>query len=465
MVESNNKCLVVIVERHALWNLWCIDFIKNSIKEKQKIEILNLSAFRLLRYKNNSKYLLTKLYRKNRIENILHRVANQHSIKIITPNIWERINSSKRDFHRETYVSFLNGLDSQYFEEMGTRITSEAQIAPRNLEHSIRVYNKVAEIVMRTINEREITKVIVPGGRTLIPNAVIEGAQNLGTACTILEQITSKDTRYFEYPLDFRQNRDSLQREIDETWAKAGNSKFEVARNHLKNKLRGDQLGFNFTKIFDSTLNILNPEERKLAVIFVSSGFEFVPTEVEKTGGQLGSDHQKEIVRTFSKIALEHGFSVVLRGHPPSAGFEKMYAAEDRGWADLCNEIGIAHLPSYSKVDSYKLMEMSNINVVYASTAGIDSILLGANTLVLGNTDWSHLVPELCAFDEQSIRNRFSSFQRIVDVKRIYPYAFFMECGGIKMSDVEYTSQRTLHFEGEEIGAPRFKTLVRIFKK
>jgi hypothetical protein len=465
MFQSNNKWLVVIVERHTLWNMWCIDIIENSVREEVDIEILDLSAFRLLRYQKNSRYLLSKLYRKNRIENILRRVAKQHDTKIITPSILERIKSSKRDFHRENYVSFLNGLDSQYFEEMGIRIISEAQIAPRKLIHAIRVYNKVTEIVMRTINERGITKVIVPGGRTLIPNAVIAGSQNLGTPCSILEQITSKSTRYFEYPLDFRQNRDSLQREIDETWAKGGSSKFEVARNHLENKLRGDQLGFNFTKTFDSTLDILNPEAKKLAVIFVSSGFEMVPTEVEKNSTQLGSDHQKEIVRTFSKIALEHGFSVVLRGHPPSAGFEKMYAAEDRGWADLCNEIGIVHLPSFSKFDSYKLMEQSDVNVVYASTAGIDSILLGANTLVLGNTDWSHLVPELCAFDEQSIRNRFSSFERIVDVKRIYPYAFFMECGGIKMSDVEYTSLGKLHFKGKEIGAPRFKFLEVIFKR
>ena len=142
-----------------------------------------------------------------------------------------------------------------------------------------------------------------------------------------------------------------------------------------------------------------------------------------------------------------------------------MYATEDEEWAEFCDKNKITHFSSISKVDSYKLMKTSSINVVYGSTAGIDSIILGANTLVLGDIDWAYLVPELCAFNEQSIRNRFSSFERIVDVKKIYPYAYFMECGGIQMSEVEYSSDGTLYFEGQEIGAPRFKSLQKIFKR
>jgi hypothetical protein len=216
---------------------------------------------------------------------------------------------------------------------------------------------------------------------------------------------------------------------------------------------------------FDNSIEILKPKKKKLAAIFVGSGFEMAPTEAEIKSTHLGSEQQKNIIRTFNKIAVENGFSVILRGHPASAGLENMYAAEDKEWAEFCNENSIIHLPSFSKVDSYKLMKESDINVVYASSAGVDSILLGANTLVLTNTDWSHLVPELCAFDEKSIRNRFTSYERIVDVKRIYPYAFYMECGGIKMEDVDYSTEGSLYFQGEEIGAPRVKFLERIFRK
>lgn len=465
MAQGDSRWMIVVVERHVLWSLWCIDFVQNAIKEKQEIIILDLSAFRMRRHEHDSKYLLTRLYRKNRIENILRRIALRHRIKILSPSILDRLIFPNREFHRENSLSFLNGLDSQYFEEIGDRITSESQIDPKILIHSIRTYNKVVEIMMRVITEREITKIIVPGGRTLIPNAIIAGAQNLGTPCIVLEQITSKGTRYFEFPLDFRKNLKPLQLVISSTWAKGDPSKYEIAQNYLGNKLYGTQWGRNFSLEFDSSIEILKPENKKLAAIFVGSGFEMAPTDVEIESTHLGSNQQKSILQIFNKIALENGFSVVLRGHPSSPGLEKMFAAEDEEWAEFCKENKITHLPSSSKVDSYKLMKTSDINVVYASTVGVDSIFLGANTLILANTDWSHLVPDLCAFDEQSIRNRFSSFERIVDVEKIYPYAYYMECGGIEMSNVEYLSDGTIYFEGQEIGALRIKFLKKIFKR
>ena len=464
-MHVDGKWMVVVVEKHVLWSLWCIDFVQNAVKEKQDIIILDLSAFRLRRQKNNSKHLLTRFYRKNRVENILHKIALKWKIEIIAPNFLDRFGSPKKEFHRDNSISFLNGLDSQYFEQIGARIISELQLEPKILAHSKLTYDKVFEITTRVIRERGITKVIVPGGRTLIPNAIIAGTQKMGTLCTVLEQATSKSTRYLEFSLDFRQNLKRYQLEIDSTWDKGDASKYEIAQNYIENKLYGSKWGRNHSVKFDSSIEILKPENKKLAVIFVGAGFEMVPTVDDINDTHFGSNQQKSILQMFTKIALENGFSVVLRGHPPSAGLEKMYAAEDEEWAQFCVENKITHFSSSSMVDSYKLMKTSSINVVYGSTAGIDSIILGANTLVLGNIDWAHLVPELCAFDEHSIRNRFSSFERIVDVKKIYPYAYFMECGGIQMSEVEYASDGTLCFEGHEIGAPRFKSLQKIFKR
>jgi hypothetical protein len=40
-----------------------------------------------------------------------------------------------------------------------------------------------------------------------------------------------------------------------------------------------------------------------------------------------------------------------------------------------------------------------------------------------------------------------------------------MECGGIEMSNVEYLPKGALYFEGQEIGAPRIKSLTKFFKR
>ena len=465
MNQTDSKWMIVVVERHVLWNLWCIDFLKKAVKEKQGIIILDLSMLRLRRHKNNSRYLLARFYRKNRIESILRRTAIEQKIERISISLLSYLSSPKNEYHRDNSLSFLNGLDSQYFEEIGARIVDESQIEPKILAQAKLIYNKAFEITTRAIAERGITKVIVPGGRTLIPNAITAATQNMGASCTVLEQATSKSTRYLEFSLDFRQNMYPHQLEMDLTWAKGGTSKYEIAQNYLEKKLHRGQSAGNFSVNFDSSIEILTPENKKLAAIFVGSGFEMVPTDVDTNSIHVGSDHQKRMFELFNKVALENGFSVVLRGHPPSPGYERMFAAEDEEWAEFCYRNKITHLPSLSKVDSYKLMKTSAINVVYASTVGIDSIILGANTLILANTDWAHLVPELCAFDEQSIRNRFSSFERIIDVKKIYPYAFHMECGGIEMANVEYSTDGTLYFEGKEIGAPRIRSLQKILKR
>jgi hypothetical protein len=202
-----------------------------------------------------------------------------------------------------------------------------------------------------------------------------------------------------------------------------------------------------------------------LVTIFVGSGFEMTPTSEKGKRSQLGSQHQKEIFQLFCQIAGEFGFFVVLRGHPSTPGLEEMYAAEDLEWSRFCDDVGVMHLPSTSRLDSYKLMKQSSLNVVYASTVGIDSILLGANTLVLANTDWAHLVPDICAFDEESIRNRFHDFEKIVPVERVYPYAYYIECGGVKLPGVEIHPDGRIHLAGKEIGEPRFHYLQRIFHR
>ena len=464
--QAEKKCMIVIVDRHVLWSLWCIDFLRNAVQEGMEIIVLDLSRFRPKHHMNNSKYLLTKLYRKNRIECILQRVMKNLRIQVISAKKtrvqWE---SPRVRPHNKYPLSFLNGLDSQYFEEIGAHIFSESQIASRVLNHSMDVYDAAFEITVNTIIEREITKVIVPGGRTLVPNAVIAATLNQKTLCTVLEQATSKSSRYLEYPIDFRQNTNSHQQEIDRVWAEGGEMKYQIAKNYLDAKLFGSQMGRNFFLQFDSNLAIPVPENCKLATIFVGSGFEMVPSEVDSQITHLGSKQQKDIFQLFIEIASENGFTVVLRGHPASLGYEKMYAAEDLEWAEFCNENKVLHLASDSKIDTYKLIRESDLNVVYASTVGIDAIILGKNTLLLGNVDWAHLVPEICAFDKQSIRERFQDFKRDVDVEKLYPYAFYMECGGIEISHVEFRPDGSIFYEGQQIGAAKVPQLQKIFKR
>jgi hypothetical protein len=464
--NSPKKWLVVIVERHILWNLWCIDFLNKSVCTANQLVVLDLSKLRPKSRKKNSRFFLTKFYRKNRIENIVKRAYKNLQVEVIVPEYYLPRKGQSTDLpHRSNANSFLNGLDSQYFEELGERVVSESQLPQDLLRSSKNLFDSAFRLTTKAILEKNIIKVIVPGGRTLIPNAVMSAALNLNIECTVLEQVTSKSSSYLEFPSNFRQEMKFHQDEIDRLWLEGGPDKVEISKGYLQRKLFGGQMGRNFSLQFDSEIELVVPPEKKLVTIFVGSGFEMTPTSEKGKRSQLGSQHQKEIFQLFCQIAGEFGFFVVLRGHPSTPGLEEMYAAEDLEWSRFCDDVGVMHLPSTSRLDSYKLMKQSSLNVVYASTVGIDSILLGANTLVLANTDWAHLVPDICAFDEESIRNRFHDFEKIVPVERVYPYAYYMECGGVKLPGVEIHPDGRIHLAGKEIGEPRFHYLQRIFHR
>jgi hypothetical protein len=465
-VEFSEKWLLVVVERHILWSLWCIDFMKKATQEGHELVVLDLSKVRPRSVKKNSRYFLTKIYRKNRIERILKKACRDLKLEVVRPRGYEMKKSfSDVSPHIEYSNSFINGLDSQFFEEIGSRVTSETQLLPELLKNSKSVYDKAFEVTFRVILEKKVSKVVVPGGRTLIPNAVMSAAKKANVTSTVLEQVTSKSTRYHEFPSDFRQEMKFHQDEIDKVWMTGGPNKIQIAQDYLQRKLYGGQMGRNFSLQFNDQMELEVPSDKKLITIFVGSGFEMTPTAENVKSSHLGSQQQKRILQLFTRLALEFGFFVVLRGHPSTPGLEEMYAAEDLEWSKFSEEAGIIHLPSTSQIDSYKLMKQSALNVVYASTVGIDSIVLGANTLVLANTDWAHLVPEICANDEKSIRQRLHDFRRIVRVERIYPYAYYMECGGLQLSNVDISPDDRIFLDGKEVGEPRIPCLQNVIKR
>jgi hypothetical protein len=163
------------------------------------------------------------------------------------------------------------------------------------------------------------------------------------------------------------------------------------------------------------------------------------------------------MVKVFCQVAKENGFKVILRAHPPILGHEELSAMDDEEWAPFCFENKIMYLAPNSGVNSYELMKRTKLNAVYVSTAGIDSLILGCDTLILGNAEFAHLVPELCAFDIEAIRRRFDCINLKTEITKIYPYAFYSATLGKEISHASITSEGTILYEGKLVDAPRFR--------
>ena len=461
------KTLVVIPDDSAFWILWCIDYIISAIKMNKIIVILDLREFTLERFDRNSRHKLYKLSRKNRIESILQKTIDENNIELVLPNKLKLSNSTLEVKNSKNLeVTFLNGLDSQYFEEVGERIVNESQIDPRFLSKAKSIFRSVSLATMLEVREKGIERVIIPGGRTLVPAAVILACEESGVPCTILEATASDPLAYLSYPTNFRHNNQFVQSEINRNWIEADNSKYETAKMYLNQKLFPKGMNaLDFSKSFNKEITLKTSPGEKVASIFVGTGFEMVPTEVVSNDIEISKRHQEEKIRLFCRIAKEENFKVVLRGHPPTIGRESLYAMEDKMWSRFCEDLEIIYIPSNSGINSYSLMRSSNIVAIYVSSAGIDSIILGVDTLVLGNADFAHLVPDLCAFDEKSIRRRLRTPIPQVDIQKIYPYAYFMAAGGVKVANASISSKKILIYWGNEVGAPRIGFLTYLLKR
>ena len=110
-------------------------------------------------------------------------------------------------------------------------------------------------------------------------------------------------------------------------------------------------------------------------------------------------------------------------------------------------------------------MKTSALNAVYVSSAAIDSLILGAQTIVLGNAAYAPLVPELCAFDEEGIKSRFKVINRKIEIERVYPYAYHMATFGQAVAHASITDTGDVFFEGKLMNAPRFKFLELFLKR
>jgi hypothetical protein len=386
-------------------------------------------------------------------------LSKLNNVIYLQPKDIDWSNLSTKKFHEINSDSYRNGLDAEYFENLGTRVLDEAQLDSRVLRKAKDVFNEVSAITQSVIQQKKITKVIVPGGRTLIPSAILSSSQNLEVDNTILESAPAGDFGYSEYPSNFRSHFGLIQLEIDRRWREGDNSKYEIAELYLRNKLES-----TFSKTFDFNLDTDDLFKTNTVVVFLTSGFEFNSFGTTKNG-EYGRSHQRQMVQFLCQAAKENNFKVILRAHPPILGHEELSVMDDEEWAPFCIENEIMYLASDSRINSYELMKRSNLNAVYVSTAGVDSLILGCETLILGNAEYAHLVPELCAFDFDAIRSRFHALNHRTEIRRIYPYAFYSSTLGQEISHASLSDGGGIFLKGKQVDAPRFKLLFRVLKR
>jgi hypothetical protein len=458
------KHLVVITNGGIYWLLWTLDYINKLVDSGESVVVVDISEISAKYTIDRIYNRLRRLYRFNGGKKLIATLQHKSSIKIYRPRLKLTKNWRYRKFYLPSYVDFQNGLDAEYFEEVGQRVLQEDLLKKKILKRAKKVFNFTYGELIKVINHHKITDLVVSGGRTLIPAACIAAAKASKVNAHILE--SNERDGYFLYPSNFRTNSSTIQKIILESWNNSINSKYKIAQDYLNVKLfREDFKHMNYADTFvnDELLDELS--KIQFVVFFLTSGFEFLSFPGNELLGDHGKSDQIKKVKMFSKIAKDFGFIPVVRGHPQRPGHEKLSAIDDPMWSNLCVEIGAIYISSERNTSSYELMKISALNAVYVSSAAIDSLILGAQTIVLGNAAYAHLVPELCAFDEDGIRDRFKSINRKIEIERVYPYAYHMATFGQAVTYASITDTGDLFYKGKLMNAPRNKFLALLLKR
>jgi hypothetical protein len=447
--KTGKSILVVQPGLSFEWIIWSVEFALSRRLDGDTVYFLDLGSKDRSIVSEYPRRFLHFLMFRNCIHRLPKIVLSEFGVKTISlKKVWKRNYSFNAEMLE---IRFSSALDATYGQRVGHRILGKTDLPSRIVRFQKRRYLQNISLVMAAIKKYDIDSLVTINGRCLIDSAVVFASNIAGRPISRIEAGGGTTLNYQTFtgsPWDFL----DIQSKIQTSWETATDDKWEIAKISIANKLKGFLGETQYWNLAFTNGAELKHSKEKLLVFFPTTDFEF-PLYEESASARAFGGNQILAFKCLAAIAVAQGYSIAVRAHPHP--FDKMKEeAENKLWQPICEEGGFIFIPSESKVDSMVLMKQSALNVVYESSAGIDSIALAMPTLILGTTDYGYLVPELCAQDSKTISQFFSKEFPIVEPSRIYPWAYYRSHGGIACN---YFSREdgNFRYNGKLLETPR----------
>ena len=451
LTQVPEKILIVIPDWGLAWYIYCLEHAVELSKSGKEVSILDLSNLNPTIFRRHFWKFALSLAQKNRLSDIKQILSKIYNIKLIVTTLPRLINSPNW-MTKERNEIFLAAMASKYFNLTGRRDTQLEEIDKKVVEIERYFFNSTIRLIIFLQNQLNFNEITTVNGRYVVDGAVVQACKESQMKCILIESASSNAGKYAVYKIS-PQDIPSVQEMHKELWEGAGSEREEIAEKGLQKKLSGnDSPGFNyranFTEKFSQDQELVTA---KIAVFFPSSDREFAifPEFIyqESFGGS-----QSEAFLAFSRVAKANGYQVIVRVHPvnskaPKELQERFADIEDGIWGELCRTSGAEIIESRSRISSYDLIDKANLCATYASSISIECILSRKPTLILGESEISSCVPEICAFNEIELLSKFNEQIPLIDRVALYPYAYWLESGGKKLELFEFVSDHEVYFE------------------
>jgi len=447
---SSKRVLIVIPDWGLAWYVFCLEHAVKLSKKNIEVSVLDLSGLNPLFYRKKFWKFVLSLSQKNRLLQIKKRIAKKYSLSLI-----EKSFSSDSLFTlpmtEERNDVFLRAMSSKYSYVTGRSDTQIEEIDEKIVELERYFFSSTVIEIKDLLNRFNFSEVITVNGRYIVNGAVVQACKDSSVKCSLLEAAGSIPGSYEIYevsPHDIT----SVQIMQKEFWNAAGPEREITAERGLQKKMFGTNLpGIDFTTNFTEKFTVSQElKSHKLAVFFPSSEREFaIFPEFSWWNSFEGS--QKEAFLAFCRVAKSNGYRVIVRVHPvdknaPQKVQDVFAEIENTIWRKLCEENDSEMIESKSSISSYDLIYKVDLCATYASSISVECILSGKPTLILGEAEISNLVPEICAFDETSLIQKFNEGIPTIEKRTLYPYGYWLEAAGKKLELFNFVSDQEVYF-------------------
>jgi hypothetical protein len=456
---SSKRVLVVIPDWGLAWNVFCLEHAVRLAKENVEVSVLDLSGLNPLFYHKKLWKFVLGLSQKNRLLQIKKRVAKNYGLILIHKDFSF---DSKFNLHmtKERNDVFLRAMSSKYANVTGRSDTQIEEIDEKVVEVERFFFNSTVREIEDLLKKFNYSEIITVNGRYIINGAVVQACKESSVKCSLLEAAGSIPGNYEIYEVS-PHDISSVQIMQKEFWDTAGPDREITAEKGLQKKTAGlYQSGIDFTTNFTEKYTFTQDlKSRKLAAFFPSTEREFAIfpefTWRESFGGS-----QKEAFLAFCRIARSNNYRVIVRVHPAdnkSSQKSQDYFAEieDAIWLKLCEATESEMIESKSKISSYDLISKVDLCVTYASSISVECILSGKHTLILGESEISNLVPEICAFNEPTLIQKFEEEIPIIDRRVLYPYGYWLQAAGKELELFNFVSDQEVYFSNKLVNEYR----------
>lgn len=467
--KKSNKTLVAVPVPGTFEHISCLEYAISASESGTNVYFMDLSRLSL-GLKEFLWWFCVSVTHKNTLSTTIKRIANEFNLNLIRlprkgfARFQMEINT---DYQKEIELTFEKSLKSKFNTIIGHPDFLVDSLSRRIISRERKRFFRAYFGTRSLIQGLGVDRVVTWNGRFVKDAAVALACKHQAIEVNLLEVVSGLRDEFEVYEVSPHSlsNREKLQ---EVAWQNRSEDSSELARLELKRKFEGRAPeGGDFTKLFRRKFNTSDFTDKPLVAFFPGTSFENAALGYIDSTDSFGGD-EAEAFKELTKVAHTLGYATLVRVHPRGNNPSLVAKYEDSKWQKICDELGSFILLSESEIDSYSLLLESHVNVVYQSSIAIESMVLGCPTLILGKTDYSYLVPEICAFSQDVLTAKLSIGAQRVEVERLFPWAYWYAKGGYEVKElIKESGGRTL-YRNIELFKPRstwklIKTIVNEF--